>query len=224
MLRRHMMFLESLHYLDRRHRADIAVKVSAVRHGIDVRPKKDARQRRVPTGACSKDVSRRINARLEPGLTHRIHGVVSAANIGIRIGHAAYAIGECSSGGPSVDTEIFKAAPESRRINAQGGVLALGAGQPGHSRTDARKGRGVEQFPPIYTHDPAPLFLMKRRFDCSSAILLPSCGLRLGGPAGKKPYQNGGKQHANSREGQAAVKSARFLRDEPDDRGSKKPP
>ena len=39
---RHVMFLEGFDHLDGRHRAHTAIKIAPVRHGIDVRTKKNA--------------------------------------------------------------------------------------------------------------------------------------------------------------------------------------
>src|SRR2546429_6040870 len=96
MLGRHMIFLEGLHHLNGRHRAHVAVKISSVGYGIDVRTKKNARRGRRHPGARPKNVSCGIDARLESSLTHRFHRVIPADRKSTRLnsshGYISYAV------------------------------------------------------------------------------------------------------------------------------------
>src|SRR5262249_49342667 len=57
-------FLQCLNRLDGGKRAEVAVEVAAVRHGIDVRAEEHGRERRVSAGAAGEDVAGWIDARL----------------------------------------------------------------------------------------------------------------------------------------------------------------
>ena len=144
MLGRHMIFLEGLHHLNGRHRAHVAVKISSVGYGIDVRTKKNARRGRRHPGARPKNVSCGIDARLESSLTHRFHRVIPARHIRVRISNTAYAIGKGPARGPPVNTQILEPALEARGIDAQTGLCLLTCAQPGHGESGKRSGHAIQ--------------------------------------------------------------------------------
>src|SRR5262249_5471792 len=158
MLRRHAKLVESLHHLDRGHRAHVSVEVAAVWDGVNVRAKQNARQRCISSCARSKNISRLINARLQPCFGHRFHRVFAPAYVSIRICYAAHTIGERSAFRPSKDAEPFEPLSQSRGIHSQHDFLFLRRGQRWHRKSSTRGGHAIEQLTPINTHAPRSLF------------------------------------------------------------------
>jgi hypothetical protein len=140
----HMIFLEGLHHLNGRHRAQVAVEIASVGYRIDVRTKKNAWRGRRQAGTHPKNVSCGIDARPESSLVHRLRRVIAARHIRVRISNTAYAIGKGPARGPPVNTQILESAPEARGIDAQTRRCLLASARPGHGESRKHGGHGIQ--------------------------------------------------------------------------------
>jgi hypothetical protein len=74
-----------------------------------MRPKQDRLQSPLAAVAHAEDVSRRVDTRIEPCLSHQFHRVLSPCDIGIGISNPAHAISERSARRSTEDTQRFQA-------------------------------------------------------------------------------------------------------------------
>src|SRR5262245_12145633 len=65
------------------------------------------------------DVARGIHSRLEPGVTHQLHDVLTPFHIRIRVRNAANSIRERPTGWASKHAQLFESSLQSLGIDAQ---------------------------------------------------------------------------------------------------------
>src|SRR6266571_7207751 len=94
-----------------------------------MRAEENRLERAVAALAPAQDVSGGINSELDARRSHHLHGVLSASDIRIRIGHTADAVGEGAASGASVDAQPFQALLQTGGVDAQRGNITLSESQ-----------------------------------------------------------------------------------------------
>src|SRR5207253_10924753 len=88
MARDTVVFGECLRDFDRAERAHVAVKVSALRHAVDVRAEKNRLQIVVATRAAADEIAGSINRSIKLRGTHQTHHVLTSLSIGLAVSDA----------------------------------------------------------------------------------------------------------------------------------------
>ena len=139
---------------ERRQRAEVAVKVPTARHGIDVRPELDRRQRRLTARSSTEDIARRIDTRLEARAAHEVQHVRPAGDVGVRIGDTADAVRKRSAGRPAEHAQRLDPLTESRRVRTH---VLRGRGRPSHrdaaQGSNRRDGEAAQKIPTCEGHE-----------------------------------------------------------------------
>jgi hypothetical protein len=105
-----------------RQRPEIAVEVAAARHRVDVGTEEDRLEHGIRTGARREDVRGRVDAGLEPGGTHQVHGEAATRDVRVGIRGPAHAVGEGPASGAPVLAQRFKALTEATGVHAKFGI------------------------------------------------------------------------------------------------------
>jgi hypothetical protein len=80
--------------------------------------------KRIAAGAHREDVAGRIDSRLQAGGLHQAHHVASSRDVGVRVGDAAYPVGERAARGAAEHAQRFDAFAQPASVDASNRLRA----------------------------------------------------------------------------------------------------